>query len=361
MIIQMQSLGALLRVLGAVPMLGGALRRAQKRWKPGCRLCQHLIAGLALISAKAEAGQILYVTNAIDNTVAEVDDKGKVTTFIGAKAGLKSPTGIALDGSGNIYVANYDAGKEKGWIEKFDKTGKDLGVFAATGLKIPEDILFSKAGDLYVANTGDNTIHEFSATGKDEGVFANVGLNHPHGLAFDAAGRLYVANEGDGRVHLFSPSGKDRGVFVKAGIMKTPLDLAFDSAGVLYATDNLNHLVDKFDKNGKLLGALGGRGSLFHPLGLVFDPAGNLFVSNYGGNTIRQFDKNGKDDGTFARGLQGPEFMVTTSAPEPSSIVILGLGMIAVFGYATFWRGSRKWSGTRIILRTKAAMAGTDP
>ena len=207
-------------------------------------------------------------------------------------------------------------------------------------LKIPEDILFSKAGDLYVANLGDNNILEFSATGKSEGVFANVGLNHPDGLAFDAAGRLYVFNEGDGTVHLFSPSGKDRGVFVKAGIMKTPLDLAFDSAGNLYAADNANHVVDEFDKNGKLVGTVGGRTSLFHPLGLVFDPAGNLFVSNYGANTIREFDKNGKDDGTFARGLQGPEFMVIVSAPEPSSIVMLGLGMIAMLGYAAFWRGS---------------------
>ncbi len=337
---QLQVLSVLLMVLAAALMLGRVCLRAQQRWKIEYRLCQYLIAGLTLLSTKVEAGQILYVTNAIDKTVAQVDDKGKVTPFIGANAGLKSTSGIALDGSGNVYVANYNAATEKGWIEKFDKTGKDLGVFASTGLKIPEDILFSKAGDLYVANLGDNNVLEFSATGKSEGVFSNLGLNHPHGLAFDAAGRLYVSNEGDGTVHLFSPSGKDRGVFVKAGIMKTPLDLAFDSAGVLYATDNVNHVVDEFDKDGKLLKALGGKGPLFHPLGLVFDPAGNLFVSNYGANTIREFDKNGKDDGTFARGLQGPEFMVIVSAPEPCSIVMLGLGIIAVLGYAAFWRGS---------------------
>jgi len=340
---QLQLLSILLMVLAAALMIGGVRLRAQKRWKIEYRLCQYLIAGLALLSTKVEGGQILYVTNAGDNTVAQVDDKGEVTTFIGANAGLKSPSGIALDGSGNVYVANYNATTEKGWIEEFDKTGKDLGAFVkpTTNLKIPDDILFSKAGDLYVANSGDNNILEFSATGKSEGVFANVGLNKPYGLAFDPAGRLYVSNSGDGTVHLFSPSGKDRGVFVKAGIMKTPLDLAFDSAGNLYAADNANHVVDKFDKNGKLVGTVGGRTSLFHPLGLVFDPAGNLFVSNYGANTIREFDKNGKDDGTFARGLQGPEFMVIVSAPEPSSIVMLGLGMSAVLGYAAFWRGSR--------------------
>ena len=337
---QLQLLSVLVMVLAAALMIGGVRLRVQKRWRIECRLCQYLIAGLTLLSTKAEAGQILYVTNAGDSTVAQVDDKGKVTPFIAANAGLKSPSGIALDGSGNVYVANYNSATEKGWIEKFDKTGKDLGVFASTGLKIPEDILFSKAGDLYVANLGDNNVLEFSATGKSEGVFANLGLNHPHGLAFDAAGRLYVSNEGDGTVHLFSPSGKDRGVFVKAGIMKTPLDLAFDSAGNLYAADNANHVVDEFDKNGKLLKALGGQGTLFHPLGLVFDPAGNLFVSNYGANTIREFDKNGKDDGTFARGLQGPEFMVIISAPVPSSIVMLGQGMIAVLACAAFWRGS---------------------
>jgi len=331
MIAQLQLLIVLLMVLAAALMIGGVCLRAQKRWKIGYRLCQYLIAGLALLSTKSEAGQILYVTNAGDNTVAQVDDKGKVTPFIAANAGLKSPSGIALDGSGNVYVANYNSATEKGWIEKFDKTGKDLGVFASTGLKIPEDILFSKAGDLYVANLGDNNVLEFSATGKSEGVFANLGLNHPHGLAFDAAGRLYVSNEGDGTVHLFSPSGKDRGVFVKAGIMKTPLDLAFDSAGNLYATDNVNHVVDEFGKDGKLLKQLGA-GSLANPLGLVFDPAGNLYVSDYGANKIGKFVKDGEDvraiPRTFAQGLQGPEFMVITSAPEPSSIVMLGLGAV---------------------------------
>ena len=99
-----------------------------------------------------------------------------------AGSGLNHPGGIAIDGSGNIYAANWGTNT----VEKFSSTGTDLGVFAASNLNHPAGLAFDRNGDLYVANYWGTTIEEFSPGGTDLGTFAS-GLNAPTASPLTAA------------------------------------------------------------------------------------------------------------------------------------------------------------------------------
>lgn len=141
-----------------------------------------------------------------------------------ASTGLNGPTGIAFDGAGNLYVANWNSGT----IEKFDSSG-NASLFAS-GLSNPSGLAVDSAGNLYAANYGGTTVEKFSPSGVGS-LFAS-GLDNPSGLAFDSAGNLYVANYSNNTIDKFTPAGVGS-VFATNGL-NIPLMLAFAPApGVL--------------------------------------------------------------------------------------------------------------------------------
>jgi DNA-binding beta-propeller fold protein YncE len=79
-------------------------------------------------------------------------------------------------------------------IQKFDPNG--TASLFASGLSSPTGLAFDSLGNLYVANQGNNTIDRFTSAGV-RSLFANTGLNVPVGLAFDPAGNLYALNHAD--------------------------------------------------------------------------------------------------------------------------------------------------------------------
>lgn len=126
----------------------------------------------------------------------------------GPKANFHSPTGIALDAFGDLYVADSALG--------YPLPG-DVQVFAAgasgnalaertiagplTGIETPEGIAFDLQGNLYVANTGGNSITVYApgATGNVAPIRTIAGPNtllaSPVGIAIDNAGYVYVGNQ----------------------------------------------------------------------------------------------------------------------------------------------------------------------
>ena len=138
---------------------------------------------------------------------------------------------------------------------------------------------------IYVSNYGDNTITKFAPNGTPS-TFANSGLNLPVGLAFDSSGNLYAANWGDDTITKFAPNG-------------TPS---------LFANSGLNN-----------------------PAGLAFDSSGNLYAANVD-NTIEKFSPAGVDLGAFANsGLNLPNF-IAVQVPEPATLSLLAMGVVALLG-----------------------------
>lgn len=186
----------------------------------------------------------LYVSVNGDSNVKKVDfSTGKVTVIAGtgevgfsgdggqaAAAKLANPTGLALDGKGNIYIS--DTGNER--IRKVNLSTGIITTIAGTGetgfvgegtdatkaqLANPLGLAIDNAGDLFMVDRGNNmirkidmssgTISTVAGTGEagysgDGELAKNAQLANPTGLAFNNAGELFVVDRGNNRIRKIS-------------------------------------------------------------------------------------------------------------------------------------------------------------
>lgn len=208
---------------------------------------------------------------------------------------LSSPKGIALDGAGNLYVA--DSGNNR--VLRFPRpvngvvtadlvlgqSGFQNGAANATGpssLRSPTAVSIAPDGNVFVSDTGNNRVLEFSAGASSGAAAIRVygqpnfssftspraisaqTLAQPAGIAVDAAFNLYVADFGSNRVVIYANTrdaaatsnaavvviGSDRFDAVSSGTSRTrllgPSDVALDSRGRIYVADSQNNRVAIF-------------------------------------------------------------------------------------------------------------------
>ena len=129
---------------------------------------------------------------------------------------LNLPTGIALDGKDNIYVADsYNCR-----VQKFSPDGAFLATWGTYGdgdgqLNCAQGIAVGPDGNLYIADTYNNRIQQFTAEGKFIVAWGKQGTGAgefwlPCGIAVDAAGTVYVADTMNNRVQMFAHAGNAR-------------------------------------------------------------------------------------------------------------------------------------------------------
>jgi uncharacterized protein (TIGR03437 family) len=234
----------------------------------------------------ADAAGNIYFSSL--HSIFRVDSSGTLTRFAGngragylgdggpaAAAQLLFPMGIAVDGAGNVYVADRDASVVRriattGIIQTVAGTGTpgnsgDGGQATAAQLNGPLGVAVDPSGNLYIADTGNQTIRKVSADGTistyagngalgfagDGGAARNASFDGPEGVAVDANGVLYVADTFNGRIRRIGTDGTittaagtgttgifggDNGPAAGAGI-SLPTDVAVDPAGNLYIAD----------------------------------------------------------------------------------------------------------------------------
>ncbi|HYB89647.1 MAG TPA: SBBP repeat-containing protein [Candidatus Binataceae bacterium] len=160
----------------------------------------------------------LYVTGnsgvGFDISIFSAGRSGNVapsTIIVGANTGLNLPSGVVLDSEGNLYVSNYS-----GWPHQFGSVtvypagssgdAKPITTIASsfTGLNGASGIAVDSTGDIYVANEaggGSITIYlpGSYATVAPLATIAgpNTGLNNPQGIAVDSGGDMFVLNNND--------------------------------------------------------------------------------------------------------------------------------------------------------------------
>ena len=198
------------------------------------------------------------------------------------QTGLAQPSGLAVDSSGNVYVALA----QKHQIWKLTPSGI-VSVFAGNGsypfdadgiqataatLNQPQGLAFDTAGNLYVADSGHNSIRKISTSGiittvagngtpgfsGDLGPAISAQLDSPSAVAIDAGGNLYIADVTNQRVRKVTAGGTittlagngtttfsgDGGLATAAGLNQ-PTSVAVDSNGVVYIADQANFRVRK--------------------------------------------------------------------------------------------------------------------
>ena len=238
--------------------------------------------GTLVINGTAQVDAASITLRGADEDVASTATVGSaVSTFV--SSGLNSPSGLAFDSAGNLYIANA----ANSTISKVTPTGS-VSTFVSSGLNLPGGLAFDSSGNLYVANANANSVSKVTPAGVVS-TFAS-GLHDPIGLAFDAAGNLYVANDSNNTIAKVTPGGSVS-TFVSGGLTN-PYALAF-SAGNLYVADTSNPMILKVTSGGSVSTFVSSPGTISDPDGLAFDSAGNLVVANGSNNSIFEVTPSG--------------------------------------------------------------------
>jgi hypothetical protein len=298
--------------------------------------------GALTINAGATVTSTSSSTSAITLRGADISIDTGTTTHVGAAAGsttaslslggLTSPRAVAVDGSGNVYIANFGSGGTGTTVSRFTP-GSTAASVTLTGLSGPAALAFDSSGNLYVANTGNNTVSKFAAsslaTNNATPSATLTGVHVPSALAFDSSGNLYVANYGDSSstpgkgttVSKFAPGATTPSATLTG--LTGPVALAFDSGGNLYVANYADSsgnqgagtTVSKFNSsnlgnNATPSSTLSG---LSGPAALAVDSSNNLHVANTGAGTVSKFNSSGTLTATLT-GLSTPQSLAFDSS-----------------------------------------------
>jgi len=258
---------------------------------------------------------------------------------------FNSPTGIALDKDGNLYVADTDNHS----IQKFDRDGKCLGrwggeVSSEEGrFYYPRGLTVSPDGELYVADSGNNRVQKFDRDGNVLQAWGKFGFawrgadmgkfDVPWGVATDKDGNLYVSDTSNARIQKFKSDGTPLLKWGRDGSFDGafffPRGLAVDFVGNIYVSDEGNNRIQKFDSRGSFLAKWGkegsGPGQFKAPWGVACDALGNVYVVDSGNHRVQKFDSNG----TFLCSW-GNRGITEGQLNYPSGIAVDGEGCVYV-------------------------------
>ena len=238
-----------------------------------------------------DAAGTIYVADTRNQTIRKVTPGGEVTTLAGlagsrgsadgtgAAARFDSPSGVAVDGAGNVYVADL----LNHTIRKITPGGSVSTLAGLAGFD-----------------------------GSVDGTGAGARFAGPSGVAVDTAGMVYVADSGNQTIRKITPAGTVSTLAGLAGSTGSadgtgsvarfsgPVDLTVDSAGFIYVADQFNHTIRKITPAGAVTtfagiaefqgsaDGTGGAATFRFPKGLSVDAAGTLYVADRGNSTIRK-------------------------------------------------------------------------
>ena len=205
---------------------------------------------------------------------------------------FQCPAGVAVDGEGNILVA--DQGNHR--IQKFTLKGQFVTAVGKEGKQVlqfsrPGGITFNTSnGKVYVMdysrcqvlNSDLTFFSTFGKTGTGKEQFTN-----PRGIACDSTGKVYVADRGNHRIQVFTAEGVFLRMFERRGRgaedLDFPLDVAIDSNDMVYVSEASNHRVSVFTSEGQFVTSFGGFKMTY---GLAVDTSGVVYVSAFDKNCI---------------------------------------------------------------------------
>ena len=300
----------------------------------------------------------VFIADYSNNRIRKVSTNGVMTTVAGSarhlffgdggaatNAGIYSPSGVALDASGNLYIAD----SRNNCIRKVDTNGiittiagnfipgysGDGGAATNASLRNPYGITCDTNGNLFIADSYNNCIRKVDTngiittiTGKsggfsgDGGPATNAALNQPEGLALDANGNLLIADTHNNRVRKVDVYGVittlagngvgyysgDNGAATNAGM--NPYAVAVDGYGDVYIADPYNNNIRRVDPYGIITTVAGTNGFaiagtsgfgysgdgisatnalLDVPIGVALDSYGRVLIADSANNRIRRF------------------------------------------------------------------------
>ena len=311
----------------------------------------------------------VYVADTDNHAIRKITPAGVVTTLAGTAGNQGSadgtgpaatfylPQGVAVDGDGTTYVADsYNATIRKitqeGVVTTLAGTAKNWGsvdgTISAATFAFPWGVAVDGSGNVYVVDAQNSTIRMITPggvvttlagtagnNGSDDGTGTAASFAFPTGIAVDGAGNVYVADSGNSTIRKITPEGvvttlagtaRNRGSADGTGAgasFTSPYGIAVDGSGNVFVADTENSTIRKIAPGGVVTtlagmagraGFVDGQGSearFNEPYGLALDASGNLYVADRGNDAIRKITPGGRV--TTVAGMAG----VTGFAPGP--------------------------------------------
>ena len=290
-----------------------------------------------------DAGGNVFVADTGNHTIRMITAGGVVTTLAGSAGNLGSadgaggvarfnnPTSLAVDAAGAVYVADT-------WNHRIRKItaggivstlagsfGSADGTGSAAGFKYPRGVALDRSGNVFVADTGNYAIRKITADGVvTTPPTSNEQIYYPLGLAVDVAGNIFVAESDYGDIsemHSIRKISASGAVTTFAGSYSSgnadgtgssatffyPTAVAVDGGGNVFVADTNNHTIRKITAGGVVTtfageagyGSRDGAGSVarfdfrYGSPGAAVDGSGNVFVADAYNQTIRKMNTDG--------------------------------------------------------------------
>jgi len=279
----------------------------------------------------------IYVADTYNNRVRKVDiTTGIITTIAGngiagyagggaaaINAELNFPTHVAVDRSGNIYIADANSSRIRkvsaadGTITTIAGTGAigfsgDGGPAISAALSGPQGLALDTVDNLYIADRGNNRIRMVdAATGVittvagnglygyfgDGDLATDTGLSASFGVTVDPAGNIYIADTDTSRI---------RRVDASTGIITTVTGDSTSMSSPFYYTGDGGYAINA---------------SLHYPTAVAFDAQNNLYIADNGLNCIRKIDYSSKAVASIPYGTSLNATQLDAIADVPGTFV----------------------------------------
>lgn len=288
----------------------------------------------------------VFVADTDNYVIRKVSSAGVVTTLAGSTwisgtndgtgsaARFDRPSGVATDGAGNLFIADWlnntirkmdPAGVVTTLAGSGGTSGTNDGTGSAARFCQPGAVAADANGNVYVADTSNHTIRKVTAAGvvttlagragspgTQNGTGSAARFGSPWGVAVDTNGNVFVADYDNHTIRKVTPAGVVTTLAGRAGFPGTndgtgtaalfdyPDGVATDSAGNVFVADRDNHTIRRVTSagvvttlagSGRISGIADGTGSaarFCQPGGVAVDRAGNVFVADTSNQTIRK-------------------------------------------------------------------------
>jgi hypothetical protein len=267
--------------------------------------------------------------------------------ILGAGYGQTAASGLAIDGSGNVWAAETNSST----LSEFSPNGTPIAGYTGGGLASAGGVAIDTTGNVWVANSSSpGAIAEFSSAGaalSPSTGYTGGGLDSPVGLAFDASGNLWAANESANGVSKFT----DAGVPVSAtgyggGGEEDPLYVAIDHSGDVWSGDG-EELAELTNGGQPISPSTGyfSSSALYDSAQVAIDGSGNVWTGNSLTNSLAVISPSGAV-------LSGAGGYTGGGLDTPTAIAFDGAG--------NAWVANRNTTATGVSEFTKSGVAITN-
>ncbi len=262
---------------------------------------------------------------------AAPNDWTMAINYIGG--GLNLPQSIAVDGSGNVWVANGGTNS----ISKFSSIGGAIsGAAGYTGgdLNLPWGIGIDTAGNVWATdpkadpvNPNLGAVSKFSSSGtaiSGANGYTDNKMNLPFGLAVSGTGVVWAANFKTTSAFLSSGVPQNGSPYGPGNGTHNYYNIAIDSSANVWITDKDANAVEKFTSSGAVVASYpaGGQNGSW---GVAIDSAAHVWISNNGNSSVTELNSNGTAVANYTGG----------GLSTPQGLAVDGLGNVWVANAGT--------------------------